>query len=80
MQANEPFPQIGARQVVADSAEKAIAVIETTEVLHVRLAVVPWAHAHEGEGYSSVAEWHAGHERFWHSAEMRHFLGDPHSR
>jgi uncharacterized protein YhfF len=31
----------------------------------------------EGEGYSSVAEWRTGHERFWHSAEMRDALGDP---
>jgi hypothetical protein len=25
----------------------------------------------------AVAEWRAGHERFWHSAEMRQALGDP---
>ena len=30
----------------------------------------------EGEGYASVAEWRAGHERYWHSAEMREALGD----
>jgi hypothetical protein len=24
-----------------------------------------------------VAEWRAGHEQFWHSAEMRQALGDP---
>ena len=75
---DEPFPQIGARQVVVDSAEKAVAVIETTAVQHVRLALVSWAHARdEGEGYSTVAEWRAGHERFWHSEDMRNFLGDP---
>lgn len=31
----------------------------------------------EGEGYNPVAEWRTGHERFWHSAEMRDALGDP---
>lgn len=30
----------------------------------------------EGEGYTSVAEWRAGHERFWHSDQMREALGD----
>jgi len=75
---NESFPHLGARQVVVDSAEKAVAVIETTDVDHVRLADVPLEHAcDEGEGYSSVAAWRAGHERFWHSEEMRNFLGDP---
>ena len=24
-----------------------------------------------------VADWRAGHEQFWHSAEMRQALGDP---
>jgi uncharacterized protein YhfF len=31
----------------------------------------------EGEGYTSVAEWRAGHEEFWHSDEMRAALDDP---
>jgi hypothetical protein len=25
-------------------------------------------------------EWRAGHERFWHSEQMRESLGDPHFR
>ena len=42
------------------------------------ISLKSWAHARdEGEGYSTVAEWRAGHERFWHSEEMRNFLGDP---
>lgn len=52
--------------------------IETTEVRVVRLGDIDLAHAlGEGEGYRSVAEWRAGHERFWHSAEVRGELGDP---
>jgi len=53
-------------------------VIETTAARVIRLGDVDVAHAlGEGEGYTSVAEWRAGHERFWHSAEMREALGDP---
>jgi uncharacterized protein YhfF len=66
------------RQKVVDSAGKPVAVIETTAVRVVRLADVDLAHAlGEGEGYRSVAEWRAGHERFWHSAEMREAMNDP---
>ncbi len=73
-----PLPRPGLRQAVIDSAGNRVAVIELTEVRVVRLADVDLAHAvGEGEGYTSVAEWRAGHERFWHSAEMRAALGDP---
>jgi uncharacterized protein YhfF len=75
---NEPLPRPGMRQAVVDSAGRPVAVIETTAVRVVRLGDVDLAHAlGEGEGYASVAEWRAGHERFWHSAEMRAALGDP---
>jgi uncharacterized protein YhfF len=74
----EPLPHPGLRQVVVDSAGHPVAVIETTAVRVIRLGDVDLAHAlGEGEGYTSVAEWRAGHERFWHSAEMRESLGDP---
>jgi uncharacterized protein YhfF len=75
---NEPLPRPGLRQAVADSAGNLVAVIETTAVRVLRLGDVDLAHAlGEGEGYTSVPEWRAGHERFWHSAEMRRALGDP---
>jgi uncharacterized protein YhfF len=74
----EPLPHPGLRQVVVDSAGKPVAVIETTAVRVVRLADVDLAHAlGEGEGYTSVAEWRAGHEEFWHSAEIRREMDDP---
>jgi uncharacterized protein YhfF len=74
----EPLPQPGLRQAVADSAGHRVAVIETTAVRVIRLGEVDLAHAiGEGEGYTSVAEWRAGHEQFWHSEEMRKALGDP---
>jgi len=74
----EPLPRPGLREVVIDSAGRPVAVIETTAVRVIRLADVDLAHAlGEGEGYTSVAEWRAGHEAFWHSAELRAALGDP---
>jgi uncharacterized protein YhfF len=74
---DEAFPRTGTRQVVVDSFNRAVAVIETMDVQRVRLGAVPWEHARdEGEGYSSVSKWRVGHEHFWHSAEMRIGLGD----
>lgn len=74
----EPMPQPGARSVVVDSAELPVAVIETAEVRVVPLGEVDAAHARdEGEGYETVAEWRAGHERFWHGEAMRAELADP---
>jgi len=75
---NEPLPAPGLRQAVIDSAGRSVAVIETTAVRVLRLADVDLDHARgEGEGYASVTEWRAGHEQFWHSAEVRQALGDP---
>lgn len=75
---NEPLPRPGLRQVVIDSAGNPVTVIETTAVRVMRLAEVDLAHAlGEGEGYLSVAQWRAGHEHFWHSAELRGSLDDP---
>jgi uncharacterized protein YhfF len=74
----EPLPQPGLRQMVVDSSGNPVVAIETTAVRVIRLADVDLAHAlGEGEGYKSVAEWRAGHERFWHSADMRGAMGDP---
>jgi uncharacterized protein YhfF len=75
---NEPLPKIGQQSAVVDSDGRRIAVIELTEVRVIRLADVDLQHAlDEGEGDTSVAEWRAGHERFWHSAEVREELDDP---
>jgi uncharacterized protein YhfF len=73
----EPLPWPGLRQAVVDSAGSRVAVIETTAARVLRLGDVDLAHTvGEGEGYTSVAEWRAGHERFWHSKEAREALGD----
>lgn len=74
---NEPLPAAGQRSAVLDSAGRRVAVIETTEVRIVRLADVDLQHAlDEGEGYESVEQWRSGHEKFWHSAEVRAEMGD----
>ena len=73
-----PLPRPGLRQAVIDSAGDPVAVIETTAVRVIRLGDVDLAHAlGEGEGFTSVAEWRAGHELFWHSDQVREELGDP---
>jgi uncharacterized protein YhfF len=74
----EPLPRPGRREAVVDSAGAPVAVIETTAVRVLRLADVDLVHAlAEGEGYTSVAQWRAGHERFFHSREMREAMDDP---
>ncbi|OWA09149.1 RNA-binding protein [Streptomyces sp. CS113] len=74
----EPLPRAGRREAVVDSRGLPVAVIEVTEVRVVPLADVDLAHVvDEGEGCTSVAEWRAEHERFWHGAQLRAALGDP---
>ncbi|MEV7415716.1 ASCH domain-containing protein [Streptomyces sp. NPDC089919] len=74
----EELPVVGDRQVMLDSDERPVAVIEVTEVRVVRAGDVDLAHAvDEGEGYTSVAQWRATHETFWHSDEVRAEIGDP---
>jgi len=73
-----PLPRPGLSLAVIDSAGKPVAVIETTAVRIIRLGDVDLAHAlGEGEGFTSVAEWRADHEQFWHSTQVRQALGDP---
>jgi uncharacterized protein YhfF len=74
----EALPEPGEQSALVDSDGRRIAVLETTDVRVLRLGEVDLRHAiDEGEGHESVAEWRAGHEEFWHSAELRESLGDP---
>ena len=74
----EPLARPGDREVVIDSAGEPVTLIEIVAVRVVRVGDVDLAHAlGEGEGYASVADWRAGHEAYWHSAEMREYVGDP---
>jgi len=74
----ESLPSVGERAAVIDSAGNVVAVIETTALRIIRLADVDLAHAlGEGEGFTSVAQWRADHERFWHSPQTRAAMEDP---
>ncbi|WP_405013914.1 ASCH domain-containing protein [Kitasatospora sp. NBC_01539] len=74
----EELPPVGRREAVVDSDGRVVAVIELTEVRLSPLGGVDLDHARdEGEGYTTVAAWRVGHERFWHGAEVREELGDP---
>ncbi|MFJ8861210.1 ASCH domain-containing protein [Streptomyces sp. NPDC102451] len=74
----EELPPVGERSALIDSDGREVAVVELTEVRVLPLGSVGLRHAlDEGEGYTSVAGWRAGHEAFWHSEEMREALGDP---
>jgi uncharacterized protein YhfF len=65
---NEPLPVPGELSTVVDSEDRPVAVIHTDSVEVRRLGEVDLPHAvDEGEGYESVAQWRAGHERFWRS-------------
>lgn len=58
----------GVREVLLDSDERPVAVIEIVESRVVRLADVDDQHAiDEGEGYRNAAEFRVAHERFWNS-------------
>jgi uncharacterized protein YhfF len=74
----EPLPRPGDRGLVIDSAGAPVTLIEVVAARVVRVGDVDLAHAiGEGEGYGCVADWRAGHDAFWHSAEMRESIGDP---
>jgi uncharacterized protein YhfF len=71
----EELPKVGERELVVDSAERGVAVIETTEVRRLRLSEVDLKHAvDEGEGFETLAQWRTEHEKFWLSEKMRAVL------
>ena len=70
----------GAREVLLDSEEQAVAVIETVDCRVARLADVDDRHAiDEGEGYANAHEFRVAHERFWNGYldDLRTTLCDP---
>ena len=74
----EPLPAPGARYLLVDNADRAVAVLEITEVRVLRVADCDLAFARdEGEGFGSVAEWREAHERFWraYADEIEEYVG-----
>ena len=76
----EALPVPGMREVLLDSDERPVAVIETVDCRVARLADVDDRHAvDEGEGYANAHEFRVAHEQFWNGYldDLRASLGDP---
>ena len=78
----DALPVVGQRDILIDSNEQPVAVVETVSVRVVRLADVDDRHAiDEGEGYADAAAFRAAHERYWRESgavdRIRAHLGDP---
>lgn len=75
------FPaRAGDREVLLDSDERPVAVIEITrvELSTIKLVGDEFARA-EGEGFADARDWREAHERFWNGYidELRAGLQDP---
>jgi uncharacterized protein YhfF len=75
------FPaRAGDRQVLLDSEERPVAVIEITkvELSTIKLVGDEFARA-EGEGFADARDWREAHERFWNGYidDLRDSLRDP---
>ena len=76
----EKIPGPGDREIMIDSAERPVAVVETVECPIKRLADVDDQHAiDEGEGYANAVEFRTDHEAYWNGylESVRQRLGDP---
>jgi len=63
---DEPTPSVGDRFALVDHEDRTRAVVEVTEIRIVQAAEIDLHFARdEGEGFESVADWHAAHERFF---------------
>ena len=63
---NEPLPQVGTFDVVLDSQDQAVCIIEITKVTVVPFKQVSAEHAFkEGEGDKSLNYWRQVHEEFF---------------
>jgi uncharacterized protein YhfF len=63
--------KVGERWLLLDYDDKPVAVVETTEVRVVRAGDDDLEFARdEGEGFESVADWRAAHERFWSDRQI----------
>jgi uncharacterized protein YhfF len=63
---HEPLAHVGEHLVLVDDLAQPIALLEVDEVQVHPFASVPWDFADaEGEGFTSIGDWRAGHLRFW---------------
>jgi uncharacterized protein YhfF len=62
----DPLPRAGDRFLLLDADDRGVGIVETTEVRVVPAGEIDLGFAiDEGEGFESVADWRAAHERFW---------------
>ena len=62
----EPLPAAGERSILLGVDDDPVSVVETVDVRIMRACEVDAAFVRdEGEGFETVAEWRAAHERFW---------------
>ncbi|MBO7937691.1 ASCH domain-containing protein [Streptomyces sp. S9] len=62
----EQLEHVGERLALLDTDGRSVATLEITGVERTTFGEVTWEHAAaEGEGDADLAEWRAGHSRFW---------------
>ncbi|MEA2677002.1 MAG: hypothetical protein QOJ81_1143 [Chloroflexota bacterium] len=68
---NDPLPKVGDKWQLLDFDDQPVAIVETTAVSILPCGEVDLQFARdEGEGFESVADWRAAHERFWSDKEI----------
>jgi uncharacterized protein YhfF len=74
------IPRPGDREVIIDSDQRPVAIVETTrcEISTIGLVSDEFARD-EGEGFADAHDWRVAHERFWNGYidDLRDRLGDP---
>jgi uncharacterized protein YhfF len=76
----EELPEVGKHEILVDSDDRPVAVVETISCRVSRLADVDDQHAiDEGEGYADAAAFRVAHERYWNGYidTVLAKLGDP---
>jgi len=62
----EALDEVGERQALLDGDGKVVAIVEITRAELTSFDEVPWAFAEaEGEGFTDIDDWRAGHRAFW---------------
>ena len=68
---NDRLPEAGDRSLLLGWDDEPVGVVETAEVRFIRAGDVDLQFARdEGEGFDTVADWRAAHERFWAGQEI----------
>ncbi len=63
---DEPLESVGEELVLVDDHTQPVARVQVTSVEVVPFGTVSWEFADaEGEGFTSIDDWRAGHRRFW---------------